>query len=68
MLKLLQGNVNIVNSQGTSQPQTVVLGNQVIKVQPYNNNGTNTNQESKPTTSGQIILGSTLKVLKVNFL
>jgi hypothetical protein len=55
----------------TSQPQTVMLGNQIVKVQSLNqiqqkihtqgNSGGNTNQEGQRP----IILGSAIKLMKV---
>lgn len=69
-----QGNVNMLNQPMTSQPQTVMLGNQIVKVQSLsqmqqkinsqvNVSGTNTGQDGQRP----IILGSTIKVLKVVF-
>lgn len=62
----------MLNQPMNSQPQTVMLGNQIVKVQSLNqlqqkvNNqpnvsSANTNQEGQRP----IILGSTIKVLKV---
>lgn len=68
-----QGNVNMINQPMTSHPQTVVLGNQIVKVQSMNQMQQKLN--SQPGASGAtasqdgqrpLILGSTIKVLKVS--
>lgn len=62
----------MLNQPMTSQPQTVMLGNQIVKVQSLNQmqqkvnsqvnvSGANTSQDGQRP----IILGSTIKVLKV---
>ncbi|CRK96918.1 CLUMA_CG010308, isoform A [Clunio marinus] len=64
---LTQGNINQPN---TSQPQTVMLGNQIVKVQSLQQIQQKVNNQTSSTTTnavdGQrpIILGSTIKVLK----
>lgn len=63
----------MLNQPTSSQPQTVMLGNQIVKVQSLNQmqqklniqgnaSGTHSNQDGQRP----IILGSTIKVLKVS--
>lgn len=63
--------MNMLNQPMTSQPQTVMLGNQIVKVQSLNQMQHKINPNvSVGNTShdGQrpLILGSTIKVLKVS--
>ena len=59
----------MMNQTVTSQPQTVMLGNQIVKVQSINPQKLNNVTVSNANQDGQrpIILGSTIKVLKVSF-
>jgi hypothetical protein len=62
--------MNLLNQPMTSQPQTVMLGNQIVKVQSLNQmqhktlpSGVSSVQDGQQRP---IILGSTIKVLKVS--
>lgn len=53
----------------TSQPQTVMLGNQIVKVQSLNQMQQKINSQPNANQEGQrpIILGSAIKLMKVSF-
>jgi hypothetical protein len=57
----------------TSQPQTVMLGNQIVKVhsvnqiQPKANSQAGTSDTSTQEGQRPIILGSAIKLMKVSF-